>query len=220
MSAPDKCRLILVLPDGLEDPVSSLTEALAGGDVASLIIPSPADAATSFQKLCEKLVPIAQQAGVAAIIANDTRVAGRCNADGIHIDLPGGDVGMPQLADALAQYSPQKIVGAGSVKTRHMALSLGELNPGYVFFGKLNGDTKPQAHPKMLNLAEWWSEMVEIPGICMAGSDVESIIDVAKTGIDFAALSSAIFHHKKGAKEAVRQANALLAEHAPEFNYE
>ncbi len=54
----------------------------------------------------------------------------------------------------------------------------------------------------------------------MGGNVVESIIEVANTKIEFAALSSAIFHHKEGATRAVEQANALLEEHAPELVYE
>ena len=109
------------------------------------------------------------------------------------------------------------MVGGGDVKTRHMALSLGEANPNYLFFGRLNSDIKPQAHVKMLALADWWAQMVEIPGICMGGSAVDSTIEVAKTGVDFIALSSAIFSNDEGAEQAVRQANQLLDQYAPEF---
>lgn len=222
MNTLNRCRLVIVLPKNLmenqTDAVSLLETALSGGDVASVIIPSSDKADQSFQSLCEALVPIAQKRGAAAIIANDTQVAGRCNADGIHLDLPGGDVGVPPLREAIAKYAPAKIIGAGGVKTRHMGLCLGEASPDYVFFGSLNGDTKAEPHPKMLALADWWSQIVEIPGICLGGQELESVIAVAETGVDFVALSSAIFSHEEGAKHAVRQANLLLDKHAPEFD--
>ena len=217
MSIPNRCRLVLVVPEELAKPASMLENALAGGDVASVIIHSSHEDEGTFQALCEELIPIAQNAGVAVIIANNTRVAGRCNADGIHLDLTGGDTGLPELSEAVEKFGPAKMVGGGDVKTRHMALSLGEANPIYLFFGRLNSDIKPQAHAKMLALAEWWAQMVEIPGICMGGSALDSTIEVAITGVDFIALSSAIFSNEEGAEQAVRQTNQLLDQYAPEF---
>jgi thiamine-phosphate pyrophosphorylase len=222
MNALNRCRLVIVLPGNLlENPLdaaSQLKQALSGGDVASVIIPFRQGLDQPFQTLCETLVPLAQNAGAAAIIANDTQTAGRCNADGIHLDLPGGNVGVPILGEAIEKYTPAKIVGAGNVKTRHMGLCLGEAYPDYLFFGNLNGDTKPEPHPKMLALAEWWAQMVEIPGICLGGQELESVIAVAQTGIDFVALSSAIFSHEEGSEQAVKKANLLLDEHAPDFD--
>ncbi len=220
MSIPNRCRLVLVIPEKLANPALMLENALAGGDVASIIIHSDTEDEGTFQTRCEELASIAQIAGVAVIIANNTRIAGRCNADGIHIDLPGGDAGVPELAEAIQKFSPARMVGGGGVKTRHMALSLGENNPDYLFFGRLNSDIKPQTHAKMLALAEWWAQMVEIPGICMGGSALDSTIEVARTGVDFIALSSAIFSHDEGAGEAVKLANQLLDQHAPEFEDE
>ena len=217
MSIPNRCRLVLVIPKELTNPALMLENALAGGDVASIIIHSSTEDEAAFQTRCEELIPVAQNSGVAVIIANNTRIAGRCNADGIHLDLPGGDTGIPELAEAIEKFGPAKMVGGGDVKTRHMALSLGEVNPNYLFFGRLNSDIKPQAHTKMLVLAEWWAQMVEIPGICMGGSAVDSTIEVAKTGVDFIALSSAIFSHDEGAEQAVMQANQLLDQYAPDF---
>ena len=217
MPVPNRCRLVLVIPDALPDADKALSKALEGGDVASIILAKTAGSDGNFQQFCQPLVHIAQTAGVAAVIANDTQAAGRCNADGIHVDLPGGDAGVPQLRELIAKFSPAMMVGGGAVKSRHMALSLGETNPDYLFFGKLDSDIKSEPHAKMLALAEWWAEMVEVPGICMGGSEVDSIIDVATTGIDFAALSSAIFSHNEGPKEAVKLANELLDKHAPEF---
>lgn len=217
MSIPNRCRLVLVIPEELDNPALTLESALAGGDVASIIVHSSQEDETVFQTRCEELIPVAQNTGVAVIIANNTRIAGRCNADGLHLDLTGGDTGTPELAEAVEKFGSVKMVGGGDVKTRHMALSLGEANPNYLFFGRLNSDIKPQAHTKMLALAEWWAQMVEIPGICMGGNAIESTIEVAKTGVDFIALSSAIFSNEEGAENAVRQANQLLDQYAPEF---
>ena len=72
------------------------------------------------------------------------------------------------------------------------------------------------AHPRNLSLAEWWSELVEIPSVAQAGNTLESVIAAAETGADFVALGSAIFEAENPA-EAVAEANRLLDEHAPRF---
>ena len=74
-----RCRLCLATPHDI-DPAEAaklVDDALAGGDVASLIIVGEGD---SLQRLAEAIVPRAQARGVAALILNDTRIAGRTHA--------------------------------------------------------------------------------------------------------------------------------------------
>jgi thiamine-phosphate pyrophosphorylase len=86
-----------------------------------------------------------------------------------------------------------------------------------VFFGKLEGDIKPEAHPKNLALGEWWASMIEIPAIVMGGTDVSSVVAVAETGVEFVAMRSGVFDNAGGAAQAVSEINALLDEKAPRF---
>ncbi len=166
----------------------------------------------AYQAFAERIVPIAQAAGIAALIVDDTRIAGRVKADGIHID--GGKAA---LAEAVESFQAKMAVGAGGVKSRDDALELGEERPDYVFFGRFGYDNKPEAHHRNLSLGSWWAEMVEIPGIVMAGSDLASVETVAATGTDFVALSAAIFGDGIDPKAAVQRANALLDQTAPRF---
>jgi len=211
ISEPKRCRLVLVLPP-LPDAKAVLSAALSGGDIASVILVQGELDDAAYQRHCEPLVGIAQKAGVAALVGGDTRVAGRTGADGVFIETPGNDA-----RELVARFSPQKIVGFGSAKDRHRALELGEANPDFVFFGRTDGDIRPEPHPKNLALAEWWSELVEIPGVVMGGSAVESVVECAATGVDFVALSLAILSHTDGPAAAVRRANELLDENAPIF---
>ena len=213
-STPRRCRIVLATPPGLTpgDATRLLEAALAGGDVASLIVPQYELDDSAFQALCETLVPIAQAAGVAAVIAGDSRVAGRVKADGIHVDGNAAD-----LSDALERHGKAMMVGAGGAKTRDEALLLGEVQPDYLFFGRFGFDGKPEPHPRNLALGRWWAEMIEIPCIVMAGSDLASVADVAATGADFVLLSRAVFGEGVDPAAAVARANALLDEHAPRF---
>ncbi|KQR33931.1 MAG: thiamine phosphate synthase [Agrobacterium cavarae] len=213
-SPEDRCRLVLIVPQaedaGLQ--AKALEDALRGGDVASVIIPQYALDDDSFQKRAEVLVPIVQAAGAAALVAGDSRVAGRVKADGLHVIG-----GVEPLAEAVEKFTPKMIVGGGNADDRHKALEQGEANPDYIFFGKLEGDIKPEPHPKNVALGEWWASMIEIPSIVMGGSDVASVVAVAESGVEFVALRQAVFAHAGGAAQAVAEANALLDEKAPRF---
>ncbi|RVD12740.1 thiamine phosphate synthase, partial [Mesorhizobium sp. M4B.F.Ca.ET.017.02.2.1] len=78
-------------------------------------------------------------------------------------------------------------------------------------------DNKPEPHPRNLSLGQWWAEMIEIPCIVMAGSELASVEAVAATGAEFVALSSAVFADGTDPRAAVAAANALLDETAPRF---
>lgn len=213
-SPPNRCRIVLISPAGetAESFAAKFSAAIAGGDVASIILPANGMDEVAYQAFAERIVPIAQAAGIAALIVDDTRIAGRVKADGIHID--GGKAA---LAEAVESFQAKMAVGAGGVKSRDDALELGEERPDYVFFGRFGYDNKPEAHHRNLSLGSWWAEMVKIPGIVMAGSDLASVETVAATGADFVALSAAIFGDGIDPKATVQRANALLDQAAPRF---
>lgn len=209
----ERCRLLLVAPplaDG-DALAKLLSAALSGGDVASVILDGGDLDEAAFQASAQKAVSVIQENGAAAIILNDTRIAGRVGADGIHIEGKASE-----LAEAIEKHTPKFIVGTGNLRDRHGAMEIGELQPDYVFFGKIGADNKPDAHPRNLALAEWWAEMVEIPNIAQAGNTIESVVEAAQTGADFVALGRAVFEAEDPAK-AVAEANRLLDENAPRF---
>jgi thiamine-phosphate pyrophosphorylase len=209
---PNRCRIVLISPAGesADGFAAKLEAAISGGDIASIILPPNGMDEASYQAFAERIVPIAQAAGIAAIIVDDTRIAGRVKADGIHIDA-----GKTALAEAVERFQSEMAVGAGGVKSRDDALELGEERPDYVFFGRFGYDNRPEAHQRNLSLGGWWAEMIEIPGIVMAGSDLASVETVAATGIDFVALSSAVFAEGVDPQDAVARANAILDASAP-----
>jgi thiamine-phosphate pyrophosphorylase len=214
MLPPNRCRIVLIAPEG-ETPagfVKRFREAIAGGDIASILLPAYGLDEAAFQAFAKPVVAAAQEAGIAAVIAGDTRIAGRVGADGLHLE---GD--RSAVEEAISHYQSKMMVGVGGAKTRDDALELGEARPDYIFFGRFGYDTKPEPHHRNLTLGQWWAEMVEIPCIVMAGSDIRSVEAVGRTGADFVALSSAVFGEGIDPKEAVARANAILDEIAPRF---
>ena len=190
------------------------TGALSGGDVAALILWPGDFGQIKFQKCCESVVPMAR----ASDVAGESRIAAVSGADGLHIEDKA------ELAEHLGRGSRFRIIGAGGAKigaggakNRYEALELGELRPDYIFFGRFGYDTEPEPHPRNLTLGRWWAELVEIPCIVMAGSTIDSLNAVAAGGAEFAAASAAIFTGRLGPDEAVRRANRLLDENAPDL---
>jgi len=194
-------RLFLVTPPDIdaERLPPLLGAALAGGDVAAVLI------ADGSEALAAALVPLVQQAGAAALIRNDTRLAGHVKADGVHIDT-----GIADLKLAADSFRPKRIVGAGNLTARHAAMEAGEAGVDYVFFGDPHGDTHDEPHPKALDLAEWWAELMEIPAVIMAGRSLESVAAAAATGAAFVAVNQAVWESAAGPGEAVATANAVL----------
>lgn len=200
MNATNEPRLMLVIPadaDAATFP-SLLNAALGGGDVAAVLLAPAAEPAGA-------LVPIVQQAGAAALVIDDTRLAGHLRADGVQITS-----GVADLRMAVDSFRPKRIVGASALTTRHAAMEAGEIGVDYVFFGRPHGDTHDAPHPKALDLAEWWSDLMEVPAVIMAGSSLESVAEAAATGAAFVAVGKAIWTHPEGAAAAVAQAQAAL----------
>ena len=177
-------RLFLITPASVELPAFAvvLAEVLAAGDVAAVLIAGSRNA--SFDAAAAALVPIIQNGGAAAIVADDTRLAGRYNADGVHVTT-----GLADLADAARSLRPKRIVGAGNIATRHEAMEAGEAGPDYLFFGREHDDTHDAPHPKTLDLAEWWSDVATIPAVVMAGRHIDSVSDAVATGAAFVGLA-------------------------------
>lgn len=203
-----RCRLCLVTPRvyNADAFAPRLADALAGGDVASLIVTAPGGDAMALQHAAELLVPIAEARGVAALIHNDTRVAARTKADGVHIDS-----GVADIAAALDSFRNKKIVGAGGIHSRHEALEAGDAEPDYLFFGRLDGDDGDAIFPKALDLAAWWSSVTVIPAIVMGGRSLASVDEAVRNGIEFVALSEAVWSHPKSPAAAVAEVSERLA---------
>ncbi|SEP59142.1 thiamine-phosphate pyrophosphorylase [Faunimonas pinastri] len=193
-------RLFLVTPAApdLDLFPDMLAEVLAASDVAAVLIAS-GTSEEEREDIAHVLVPIIQAAGAAAIIADATRAVGRCKADGVHIGSGQGD-----LANAVADYQPRSIVGAGNISSRHTAMEAAELGVDYIFFGKPYGDSHAEPHPKVLDLAAWWSDLMEVPAVVMAGNDPHSAKAAAETGASFVALQSAVWNWPDGPEAAIR----------------
>ncbi|MCZ2328829.1 thiamine phosphate synthase [Bartonella sp. F02] len=143
-----------------------------------------------LQKGAQLYIDDVQQSGAAFLIADESRVVGRVKADGLHVEEDSN------LLKSLQNHKKeQKIIGCGNLKSRHAAMNVAETGVDYLMFGKLGADKKPQAHGRNIQLAQWWTEMMEIPAIIQAGADPEFFDETLETACEFIAIEEMIFSH-------------------------
>jgi len=200
-------RLFLVTPPDLDadEFAAKLMQALAGGDVACVLIYMPGANTKDVQAAASVLVPVIQDGGAAALVYRDTQAAGRSGADGVHVDSSLDDV-----KQAVESFKPERIVGTGGTKLKHDAMELAETGVDYLFFGKLDLAEKANAHDKTLSGATWWAELFETPCVAMAGNSLETLGDVAATGADFVALKDAVWQSDADISSVIADANRIL----------
>jgi len=203
---PPFARLCLITPSAFDPALFApvLDAALNAGDVASLIIAAEGLSREALAVAAERLVPIAQANGVAAIVA-ERAALDPSGADGLNVAT-----GLSDLVDAVGALRPARIVGASGIHSRHEAMVFAEADCDYLFFGRFDGDTGPAIHEGALELAAWWSALFEIPAIVMGGGALDCIAEAARARIEFVALRNAVWSHPGGAASAVAEAHRLV----------
>ncbi|HEY9011004.1 MAG TPA: thiamine phosphate synthase [Devosia sp.] len=152
-------QIFLIAPDNTETApfLARLKAVLEAHEVSALLLPRGSRAENAYKDFAKKVIPVAQDAGVAVLLEGSPGLVKMLNADGLHIT--GADV--EAAREAVEALRPKMIVGVGDVTTRDAAMSLGELEVDYILFGPLSGPTKPAAR----EMARWWAETMEIPSV-------------------------------------------------------
>lgn len=189
-------------PDPAQFP-RQLMSVLTGPEVAALLVRRGSLDDAGYESLAERLIQIGQAAGAAVLLQDDADLARRLGADGVHV-TSGGTKAIRAAVEAL---KPQGIVGVGNIRSRHDAMSFGELDVDYVMFGPLGGSVDPQAR----DLAQWWAETFEIPAV-HSEPDAEAA-QPADIGTEFIALSDCVWS-KADPAAALRAFDQALREQA------
>jgi|SRR5581483_474224 len=145
-----------------------------------------------------------QRREIALLLDNRPEIVGRVDADGAHIG------GIEAFAAALATLKPERIAGAGGLRSRHDAMLAGENGADYVMFGDPDRRGHRPPFEAIEERIQWWSELVEIPCIGYAGT-AGDVRPLAQAGADFVALGDWIWTHPDSAAAAVAEAARELA---------
>ena len=207
MATPPRLYLVTPLVEDTAAFLPGLEAALAAGDVAAVLL-RLADADERGQVNRAKAVAAAvHRRDIALLLDNRPEIVGRADADGAHI------AGIEAFAAALSSLKPDRIAGAGGLRSRHDAMLAGETGADYVMFG----DPDRRGHrPPFETIEEriiWWADIVEIPCIGYA-AQADEVRPLTRAGADFIALGDWIWTHPEGAAAAVASAAASLTEPA------
>lgn len=194
-------RLYLLTPplDGADRDAILAAIAAAGtkADIAAVLLrPGRATA-----EMLAPLVAGVHAIGAACLVEGDVALADRLGADGAHL----GDTGA--LKAALPALRPHGIAGAGGLRSKHDAMTAGELGADYVMFGEPDAGGRRPAFDTTLERADWWAQLFEPPCVAFAASmeEVEALIDI---GADFIALDIPAFADDALGAVAARLAGA------------
>ncbi len=165
----------------------ALAEALASGEVASVLVRLAPNTEGDAKKIIARLLEITAPTDTALLVQNDSRLAARAGADGVHVSGAGA-----ALTEALTSLKPERIVGAGLLRSRDDAMTAGEAGADYVMFGEPRPDGFTPPADETLDRVAWWAEIFEPACVGFAAS-LEQVAPLAAARADFVALGDAIW---------------------------
>ena len=138
--------------------------------------------------LAREIAPLCRAVRVPFVIDDDVEAALACGADGVHVGQSDA-----ACADARRMLGPDKIVGV-SAQTVEQALAAQAAGASYLGVGAVFGTpTKPDAELVSLETLTGICAAVDIPVVAIGGLNENTIASLAGTGVDGAAVVSAIF---------------------------
>ncbi len=199
-------RLYLFTPE-LADAAAfanDLDSALLAGDIATVCLRlAEADERTLIERI-KAVGAVAHAHDIPLLLDDRPELVARAGADGAHL------TGLSALRAALPTLKPERIVGAGGLRSRHDAMLAGEAGADYAMFGEPD---RRGGRPPIDVLKEWltwWAELIEVPCIGYAATAAEIRL-LAETGADFVALGDWIWTEPGGAEAAIAVASERLA---------
>ena len=200
-------RLYLVTP-AISDPAAfagALEHALGAADIAAVLLRLAETGERTLTERTKQIAAAVQPRDVALVVDNRPEIVARAGADGAHLS------GVDKFAAALALLKPERIAGAGGLRSRHDAMLAGEAGADYVMFGEPDRNGRRPSFEELQDRLSWWADLFEIPCVAYAAGR-EEVAPLVRTGADFIALGDWIWSAPEGAAKAVAAASASLDE--------
>jgi thiamine-phosphate pyrophosphorylase len=198
-------RLYLATPV-VDDPallMANLPGLLAAADVAAVLLRlKPTDQRTMISRV-KTLAPVIQDGGAALLLDGHVELVARAGADGAHL------TGIEAMEDAMPTLKPDRIAGVGGLATRHDSMAAGEAGADYVLFGEPDAKGQRPSVEAIAERLQWWAELFEPPCVGFAASREEAH-EFAAAGADFVLVGDFIWNDKRGAKEALMEAEQTI----------
>ena len=206
-AASPRQRLYLVTPPIGDATLfaGELERALGAGDIAAVLLRLADGGERALIDRTKHIAAVVQPRDVALTVDNRPEIVARAGADGAHLS------GVATFAAALALLKPERIAGAGGLRSRHDAMLAGEAGADYVMFGEPDRNGRRPSFEELQERLTWWAEIFEIPCVAYAAGQDE-VTPLSQTGADFLALGDWIWSAPEGAAKAIATAAAGLDE--------
>ncbi len=178
----------------------ALAAALDAGRVSAFQLRLKGTDDDAVLRACEALLPLCQSREVSFILNDRADLAARAGADGVHLGQGDGSV-----AEARALLDRDAEIGVTCHASRHLAMEAGEAGANYVAFGSFfDSPTKPSEHRPEPEIIAWWSSIFVLPCVAIGGITPANARALVEAGVDFLAVSSAVWMHPGGPAAGVR----------------
>lgn len=178
-------RLYLIVPPPAGDASGTADAIRAAGaavDIAAVLLRQVPGAPAPQAERLAPLIAAAHAIGAACLIEGNVGAVA-LGFDGAHLDGPDA------LKGALPALRPHAIAGAGGLRTKHDAMSAGELGTDYVMFGEPDSAGRRPAFDTVVERTEWWAQLFEPP--CVAYAETLDEVDaLVAAGADFIAVGA------------------------------
>jgi thiamine-phosphate pyrophosphorylase len=203
-------RLYLVTPELGETAAfaNTLDAVLTTTDIAAVLLRLADADERSLVNRAKTVAAAVQRRDIALLLDGRADIVGKVGADGAHLS------GIEAFTAALPNLKPDRIAGAGGLRSRHDAMLAGESGADYVLFGEPDRRGNRPQWGAVEDRVKWWADLVEVPCIGYAG-EADEVRLLAQAGADFVALGDWIWTHPQGAAAAATLAATALAEPAP-----
>ncbi|MCB1522289.1 MAG: thiamine phosphate synthase [Hyphomicrobiaceae bacterium] len=205
-------KLYLVVETG-PTAADRLAAALSGANPSSVLLVPSTGRGLDAQTLLP-LIATLQNAGVAALVADDAQLARVTKADGVHLTW-SKDIAR-RAEEAREILGARFIVGADVGRSRHDAMVIGETDIDYIAFGiPAHVEDRETARERRHELCQWWAEIFQVPCVAFDVTDVEEAADIVTTGVDFVAITIPDAMSAAEIRAFVQAADTALAAYEP-----
>lgn len=204
------CRLYLITPPVLQDPVSfsaTLATTLDAGDVACVQLRLKGEDDKTLLWTIETLRPIVQNRGIAFLLNDRPDLASLSGCDGVHVGQK--DASYIESRHLLGEDS---IIGVTCNGSRHLAMVAAEQGADYVAFGAFFPTTTKHVRVRApVSLIKWWVDVTTVPCVAVGGITIKNCYPLIQAGADFLAVSAGVWEHPEGPAKAVCQLSDILS---------
>jgi thiamine-phosphate pyrophosphorylase len=202
-------RLYLVTPElaDIAAFIRDLGAILQAGDIAAILLRLAAADERSLINRAKTIAAAVQRQDVALLIDGHPDIAARAGADGAHL------TGIDALKTAITSLKPDRIAGAGGLRSRHDAMLAGEAGADYVMFGEPNRHGARSPFDALEERIAWWAGLFEVPCVGYA-AHLDEVSALAQADADFVALGDWIWTNEGSPAAAVAAAAERLAQSA------